>query len=138
MQVDLSGKRALVTGSTRGIGQAIATRLAKDGACTIVNGRTEAAVLASIQEMRRLVPDGIFKAASGDLSDSKAASDVFDKAGDVDILVNNIGIFGDKPPFEVSDEEWMDVFRVNVVTTARAIRHYGPLMRDKGWGRAVN
>jgi NAD(P)-dependent dehydrogenase (short-subunit alcohol dehydrogenase family) len=126
MQVDLSGKRALVTGSTRGIGHAIARRLAKDGACTIINGRTEAAVLSSIEEMQRLVPGGIFEAASGDLSDGDAASDVFDKAGDIDILVNNIGIFGYKPPFEVSDEEWMEVLRVNVVTTARTIRHYGP------------
>ena len=135
MQLDLNGLRALVTGSTSGIGRATANKLAACGAEVIVNGRSPDTVDAVVAELR----DGGGKAAPavGDLSTAEGCQLVIDQAGELDILVNNAAWIDFKPAFEIPDEDWIRSFEVNVLAGVRLTRHYGPRMKDKGWGRIV-
>ena len=137
MQLDLSGLRALVTGSTAGIGRAIAVKLADAGAEVAINGRTEARVQTAIQAIKADRAALHLTAAPGDLSTAAGCAAVIASAGDVDILVNNAGWFEPRPAFEISDEDWTKAFELNVMSAVRLTRHYGPKMRDKGWGRIV-
>ena len=137
MQIDLTGLRALVTGSTSGIGRATAARLAECGAEVVINGRTAERVRAAIQALASADPAGRFTAASGDIATAEGAAQVIAAAGAVDILVNNAAWIGFKPAFEIPDEDWVKSFEVNVLAGVRLTRHYGPKMRDKGWGRIV-
>ncbi|MFF3432255.1 SDR family NAD(P)-dependent oxidoreductase [Streptomyces sp. NPDC002602] len=136
MLIDLSGKTALVTGSTQGIGAAIASGLAQAGARVAVNGRTEKSVDES---MRRMSAErGTLIAAPGDISTDEGAQAVFDAVPRVDVLVNNLGIFGSLPALEIPDDEWRRYFDVNVLTAIRMIRHYLPGMIERSWGRIQN
>lgn len=137
MQVDLTGLRALVTGSTKGIGFAIAEKLAASGAEVAVNGRKSAEVDAAISRIEKAVPKTKLIAASGDIATPEGTDRVTKAAGDVDILVNNAGIFEVKEAFAITDEDWRKVFEVNVLAAVRLTRHYGPRMRSKGFGRIV-
>ena len=137
MQIELSGLRALVTGSTSGIGKATALRLAQSGAEVVVNGRTQERVQAAIDQLKAAAPGASFLAAAGDLATADGAQAVIAAAGPVDILVNNAAWIGFTPAFEITDEDWTKSFEVNVLAGIRLTRHYGPLMRDKGWGRIV-
>lgn len=137
MTFDLSGLRALVTGSTSGIGKATARKLAHCGAEVVVNGRSPERVDAAVAELRRAAPTARFSPAVGDLSTTEGCQLVIDQAGEVDILVNNAAWIGFKPAFEIPDEDWIKSFEVNVLAGVRLTRHYGPIMRDKGWGRIV-
>ena len=136
MRIDLSGKTALVTGSTQGIGRAIAETLADAGAQVAVNGRSPETVAAVVDELhggdRRLV------AAAGDVTTDEGAEAVLAAAGDVDILVNNLGIFGAEPALEISDDEWRRYFDVNVLAAVRLTRRTLPGMQERGWGRVLN
>jgi NAD(P)-dependent dehydrogenase (short-subunit alcohol dehydrogenase family) len=137
MHVDLSGLRALVTGSTKGIGRAVAHKLAACGAEVAVNGRKADDVRAAIVEMRTSLPDARLVAAPGDAGTAAGVADIIRAAGEVDILVNNVGIFEVKDAFDIPDEDWQRLFEVNVLSGVRFTRHYGPRMRDKGFGRIV-
>jgi NAD(P)-dependent dehydrogenase (short-subunit alcohol dehydrogenase family) len=137
MDLDLSGRRALVTGSTAGIGQAIAKELAALGATVAVNGRTQERVAQAIARLERDVPSGRFVAAPGDVSDAAGAGEVTGALPRVDILVNNTGIFEPKPFFEIPDEDWRRFFEVNVLSGVRLARHYAPGMVERRWGRIV-
>jgi len=137
-QVDLSGLRALVTGSTKGIGRAIACRLANFGAEVAVNGRTGEATDSTIAALLVENPALALRAAPGDLANEAGASAVFAAAGPVDILVNNVGVYRSVNPFEITDTEWEEVFQVNLMTAVRAMRHFGPTMAAKSFGRIVN
>ncbi|RAI44031.1 SDR family NAD(P)-dependent oxidoreductase [Rhodoplanes roseus] len=137
MQVDLSGLRALVTGSTKGIGRAIAEKLAANGAAVAINGRKESDVAAAIAAIRKAVPAAELIAAPGDAGTRAGIETIIQAAGDVDILVNNVGIFEIKDAFEIPDEDWQRMFEINVLSGVRFTRHYGPRMRDKGFGRVV-
>ncbi|HZE38236.1 MAG TPA: SDR family oxidoreductase [Stackebrandtia sp.] len=135
MRIDLSGRTALVTGSTQGIGLAIATGLAAAGARVGVNGRGAASVNTAIAAIRAQVPGAEPLPAVGDLSTQDGTNAVVDSLPHVDILVNNLGIFGEKPALDVTDEEWRRYFEVNVLSGVRLTRHYLPRQMDNGWGR---
>ena len=137
MQIDLKGLRALVTGSTSGIGKATARRLAESGAEVVINGRTADRVQATIAEIAASVPSAKLVAASGDISTAEGCGRVIEAAGEIDILVNNAAWIGFKPAFEIPDEDWTKIYEVNVLAGVRLTRHYGPIMKDKGWGRIV-
>ncbi|GGZ45838.1 SDR family NAD(P)-dependent oxidoreductase [Streptomyces subrutilus] len=136
MLIDLSGKTALVTGSTQGIGAAIAAGLAAAGARVAVNGRSLESVEAAVE---RLGADGgEFFAAVGDIATDEGAGAVFGAVPDVDVLVNSLGIFGARPALEIEDAEWRRYFETNVLSAVRMIRHYLPGMVDRSWGRIQN
>jgi NAD(P)-dependent dehydrogenase (short-subunit alcohol dehydrogenase family) len=137
MQVDLSGLRALVTGSTKGIGRAIAQKLAANGAEVAVNGRKAPDVTAAIATIRKVVPTAKLVAAPGDAATAPGVAAIIAAAGEVDILVNNVGIFEIKDAFEIPDADWTRMFETNVLSGVRFTRHYGPRMRAKGFGRIV-
>ena len=138
MDLDLSGKTALVTGSTTGIGHATAVGLSRMGASVIVNGRTEAAVGEAIERIRREVPAAKTQAAAVDLSTAAGCASLVQRFPSVDILVNNLGIYEPKPFFETPDQDWQKMFDVNVMSGVRLTRHYLKLMLEqKDWGRVV-
>jgi NAD(P)-dependent dehydrogenase (short-subunit alcohol dehydrogenase family) len=137
MDLQLTGRHALVTGSTAGIGFAIAKALAREGARVIVTGRTEMAVTQAVAAIRAagpaIPPDGFF----GDLSQPEIAASIVQRFPDVEILINNLGIFEAKAFDDIADEEWMRFFRVNVLSGARLARLYLPAMRKANWGRII-
>ncbi|MYV98029.1 SDR family oxidoreductase [Streptomyces sp. SID3343] len=138
MRIDLTGKTALVTGSTQGIGAAIATGLGRAGARVAVNGRSRESVDAALERLRGEVADAEFVAAPGDIATDAGTRQVLDAVPDVDVLVNNLGIFGARPALEIDDDEWRRYFEVNVLTAVRMTRGYLPRMREGGWGRVLN
>jgi NAD(P)-dependent dehydrogenase (short-subunit alcohol dehydrogenase family) len=129
MRLDLGGRTALVTGSTQGIGLAIATGLAAAGARVAINGRDRDKVLAA------LPPGDGHIAAPADLTTDEGLAALLEVLPEVDILVNNLGIFGAQPALEITDAEWRRYFEVNVLTGVRLTRAYLPGMRERGWGR---
>jgi NAD(P)-dependent dehydrogenase (short-subunit alcohol dehydrogenase family) len=132
VNIDLTGKTALVTGSTQGIGLAIAEGLANSGARVVVNGRTAERVEEAVATVR-----GDVIGVAADVSTAAGAAELVRQLRDVDILVNNLGIFGATPAREITDEQWRTYFEVNVLAAARLIRMYLPGMAERGWGRAI-
>ena len=137
MKIDLTGRTAVVTGSTAGIGRAIAEGLARAGAAVVINGRGQERVDLALRELRELFPKGEFTGVSADLATSEGAADLFARAPDADILVNNVGTGRAKSFFDIADSEWTDLFELNVMSGIRASRHYVPNMTKRGWGRVV-
>ncbi|NEU13315.1 SDR family NAD(P)-dependent oxidoreductase [Methylobacterium sp. BTF04] len=137
MDIDLTGRRALVTGSTGGIGYAIAKALAALGATVAINGRTQERVRDAITKLKGETSTGAFIAAPGDVAHAAGAERVRTGLPDVDILVNNAGIFEPKPFFEIPDEDWQRFFETNVMSGVRLSRIYTPGMVERGWGRVV-
>jgi NAD(P)-dependent dehydrogenase (short-subunit alcohol dehydrogenase family) len=137
MDLGLRGKRALVTGSTAGIGFATAQSLAREGAQVIINGRTPARVDAALAQLRTAVPGAQVSGTAADLSTARGCRQVIEAHADVDVLVNNMGIFEPKPFEEIPDEDWLRFFESNVMSGIRLSRHYLPGMRTRDWGRIV-
>jgi len=137
MNLLLKEKLALVSGSTAGIGLAIAEGLARESATVIVNGRSEPRVANAIEMIRQKYPGSQVEGFAGDLSTVEGFDLLKNEYPDVDILVNNLGIFNPQPFEEISDEEWRRFFEVNVLSGVRLSRYYLPRMKDKGWGRIV-
>src|ERR1017187_6471503 len=137
MDLNLKGRRALVTGSTGGIGHATALELARLGASVAVNGRTKQRVDEAIARLKGEVAGAELIAAPGDLASAEGAAALIGAVPDADILVNNAGIFEPKAFFDIPDEDWLRFFAVNVLSGIRLARHYTPRMVAKGWGRGV-
>lgn len=137
MLIDLSGKTAIVTGSTAGIGLAIAHGLAHAGASVVVNGRTDARVQTAVEALRSAFPDVNIRGVAADLSTAEGCEKLLNAEPHTDILVNNLGIFEAVDFFEIPDEDWQKFFDVNVLSGVRVSRAYAPGMIENGWGRIV-
>jgi len=136
MDLQLTGKKALVTGSTAGIGLAIATALAREGADVVVNGRTEARVADAVTKVRTEAKGSVSGVAAD--AGTRAGTDLLvAHHPDVDILVNSLGIFEPKPFAEIPDEDWQRFFEVNLLSGVRLSRAYLPGMLKRNWGRIV-
>ena len=133
----LEDKTALVSGSSKGIGFAIAAQLAAEGARVIVNGRSDTAVASALAEIGRAVPGANAQGFVGDLSRAEVVSALLARFPSVDILVNNLGIFEPKPFEEIPDEDWLRFFEVNVLSGVRLSRAYVGGMKQRQWGRIV-
>ena len=139
MDLQLRGKRALITGSTAGIGFAAAAGLVREGASIIVNGRSAERVSAAVERLRSTAGTGTADVlgVAADLSTADGAAGLVRQVPDVDILVNNLGIFEPKPFEEISDADWLRFFETNVMSGVRLTRHYLPGMKRRDWGRIV-
>ena len=137
MNLQLTDKTALVSGSTKGIGFAIAIGLAREGARVIVNGRTEKAVEDARQQIARAVQGAKIEGFAGDLATAAATDTLLQRFPAVDILVNNLGIFEPKAFQDIPDEDWRRFFEVNVLSGVRLSRAYLPGMKERNWGRIV-
>ena len=138
MRIDVSGKTALVTGSTQGIGAAIAEGLARAGAVVGVNGRSEETVGRAIADLEERVTEARFIPVISDLTTDSGLAAALAALPRVDILVNNLGIFGAQDALDIDDAEWRRYFEVNVLTAVRLIRAYLPGMTESGWGRVLD
>jgi NAD(P)-dependent dehydrogenase (short-subunit alcohol dehydrogenase family) len=136
MIIDLTGKRAIVTGSTAGIGFAIAKGLAGSGAEVVINGRTAKRVDDAVAELKK-TSKGKISGIAADLATSDGAAAFIKQAGDADIVVNNLGIFEPRAFDAITDDDWRRFFEINVMSGIRMSRHYLPRMVKKNWGRIV-
>src|ERR1700761_1541919 len=137
MNLEIENKLALVSGASKGIGLAIATSLAREGARVIINGRSEKSVAEAVAKIRAAAPAAKLESFPGDLSTATVAEALAKRFPDVEILVNNLGIFEPKPFEQIPDDDWRRFFEVNVLSGARLSRMYLPGMKDRGWGRIV-
>jgi NAD(P)-dependent dehydrogenase (short-subunit alcohol dehydrogenase family) len=137
MNLGLKSKTALVSGSTAGIGLAIAATLAAEGAKVIINGRTKARVDAALDQLRTRVKDAEFHGVAADLGVVGGLELIAGQIPRVDILVNNLGIFEAKTFFNIPDDDWKRLFEVNVLSGVRLTRHYLPGMLERKWGRVI-
>jgi NAD(P)-dependent dehydrogenase (short-subunit alcohol dehydrogenase family) len=137
MDFGLKGKRAVVSGSTAGIGFAIAAALAAEGAQVVLNGRTEARVTAALQSIRQRVKNADVRGVPGDLGTAQGVAGFLQQVPEADILVNNLGIFEPKSFLEIPDSDWLRFFEINVLSGVRLSRQYLPGMLKKNWGRII-
>lgn len=137
MDLQLNGKKALVTGSTVGIGFAIAVELAREGAAVVINGRSQAGVDAALARLKAQVAGARVEGVAADLATVQGCETLFAACPQADVVVNNLGIF-DPSPFEsIPDSEWQRFFETNVMSGVRVSRHYLPAMKAANWGRIV-
>jgi NAD(P)-dependent dehydrogenase (short-subunit alcohol dehydrogenase family) len=143
MNIELKGRKAIVTGSTAGIGRATAEGLARAGASVVINGRGEARIDEAARQMRQAFPGSDISGIAADLATSEGAETLIAQAPDADILVNNVGTAhirdysGVEDIAKIPDEDWLGLFQLNVMSGVRMSRHYLPRMVAKGWGRVV-
>lgn len=137
MHIRLDHKRALITGSTRGIGFAIAKGLAQAGAAVVLNGRSGKNVDAAVQALAAQVADADVTGVAADLATAEGVAALTRQVPATDILVNNLGIFEPKPFFDIGDDDWSRFFATNVLSGARLARTYLPGMLAADWGRVI-
>ncbi|MRG44278.1 SDR family NAD(P)-dependent oxidoreductase [Chitinophaga sp. SYP-B3965] len=137
MDLQLKGKTAFISGSTQGIGFAIALQLLKEGASVVINGRTEERVQEAVEKLKQQVPGATVSGVAADFSKVADVNKLIEKVPVVDILVNNAGIFEPRPFEEITDEEWLRFFEVNVLSGVRLSRHYFQPMLKQNWGRII-
>jgi NAD(P)-dependent dehydrogenase (short-subunit alcohol dehydrogenase family) len=137
MDLGFKGKLAIVSGSTAGIGFAIARTLAREGARIVINGRTEKRVLAAQESIRKEFRGAEVQGVAADLGTTKGMEDFIAQVPAADILVNNLGIFEPKPFLEIADADWLRFYEVNVLSGVRLTRQYLPEMLCKKWGRVI-
>ena len=137
MNLQLNNKTALVTGSTDGIGFAIAKGLLKEGTKVYINGRTQNKIDKAIEKLKSEIPDAKVEGITADFSKVEEVNELIKKLPEVDILVNNVGIYGDQPFETTDDNAWFHNFEVNVMSGVRLSRHYAQTMKAKNWGRII-
>jgi NAD(P)-dependent dehydrogenase (short-subunit alcohol dehydrogenase family) len=137
MKIDLTGKLAIVSGSTAGIGLGISKALAESGATVVVIGRDTTKVEQALASIRQSVPDAQLRGLTADLGTAEGAEQLFAAEPRADILVNNLGIFNEVDFFDAPDSEWTRFYEVNVISGVRLARHYVPDMVKQGWGRVI-
>ena len=137
MDLGLKGKRVLVTGSTAGIGLATARALAAEGAVVTVNGRTQTRVDSAVATLKGELPDAVVSGIAADLSHAEGCEALIRRLPEIDVLVNNLGIFEPKPFEQIADADWLRFFETNVLSGVRLSRHYVAGMRQRNWGRIV-
>lgn len=137
MNIRLAGKKAIVSGSTSGMGYAIAKGLAKAGASVIINGHNEDRLVAAIEQLKQEVPEADVRGVAADVGDVAAINRLLATAPEADILVSNAGPTESKPFFEIPDEDWERFFQVYLMAAVRLSRHYVPGMIKRGWGRVL-
>ncbi|MDQ0669008.1 SDR family NAD(P)-dependent oxidoreductase [Pseudomonas sp. W2I6] len=137
MKIDISGKVAIVSGSTAGIGLGISQALAQSGATVVVVGRESGKVDEALATIRQAVPGADLRGLVADLGTAEGAEKLFAAEPRADILVNNLGIFNDVDFFDAPDSEWTRFYEVNVISGVRLSRHYTPGMVEQGWGRVI-
>ncbi|HWK91354.1 MAG TPA: SDR family oxidoreductase [Luteimicrobium sp.] len=137
MDLGLAGKKAFVSGSTQGIGSAIAEALLREGAAVVVNGRSEQRVRDAVEALRAAVPGGVVSGVAADFEDAGQVDRLLAALDDVDVLVNNVGVFEVKAFEDLTDEDWQRYFEVNVMSGVRLSRHVLGRMLARGWGRIL-
>src|SRR6266576_2393224 len=137
MDLQLENKLVLVTGSTAGIGFAIAKALAAEGARVIINGRSEKRVTQAVANIRADAPSAKLESLALDLSKADAATEATRRFPDVDILVNNLGVYEPKPFEQITDADWSAIIETNFLSGVRLSRHYLPRMKTANWGRII-
>jgi NAD(P)-dependent dehydrogenase (short-subunit alcohol dehydrogenase family) len=137
MIIDLTGKRAIVTGSTAGIGFAIAAGLAESRAAVVINGRTRERVEGALASLTKRFPQAKIEGIAADLAKADGVASFIARTGEADILVNNLGIFEPKAFAEITDDDWQRFFEANVMSGVRLSRHVLPAMLRRNWGRIV-
>jgi NAD(P)-dependent dehydrogenase (short-subunit alcohol dehydrogenase family) len=137
MDLKLQGKSALVSGSTAGIGFAIAQALAAEGASTIINGRSQARVTEAIAKIQQSHPAAKVCGIVADLATKEGVEKLFSELPQIDILINSLGIYEPKTFFEITDTDWLNIFEINVLSGVRLSRQYLPKMLEQNWGRII-
>src|SRR5438128_5386327 len=137
MDLQLADKTAVVTGSTAGIGLAIARALAREGAAVVVNGRTEPRVRVATEDVRRAAPRARVSGVAADLGTAAGVAALIAGVPATAILVNNLGVYAAKPFPDITDAEWLAIFETNVLSGVRLARHYLPAMLTRDWGRVI-
>lgn len=137
MDLQLKNKTAFVSGSTQGIGFAIAQSLLAEGATVIINGRSHQRVDAAVAELKKLTPASRVSGVPADFSKAEDVKQLIVQLPDIDILVNNAGIFEPKSFVDITDEDWLRFYEVNVLSGVRLSRHFFPKMIAKNWGRII-
>jgi NAD(P)-dependent dehydrogenase (short-subunit alcohol dehydrogenase family) len=137
MDLGLRAKKAVISGSSAGIGFAIAAALAAEGASVVVNGRTEERVKAAVEKMRAVNGAADVRGVAADLGTAVGVDAFVKQVPDADILINNLGIFEPKPFTQISDADWLRFFEVNVLSGVRLARAYLPAMLKRNWGRII-
>jgi len=137
MDLKLKGKTVFISGSTAGIGFCTAQIFLKEGATVYVNGRTKSTVNQVVEQLKTISPDANVKGIAADFSDKEAVQSLIEQLPEIDILINNVGIYSSQSFFETTDEDWQGQYEVNVMSGVRLARHFLPKMLDKNWGRIL-
>ena len=137
MDLKLKNKKAFISGSTKGIGFATAKTLAKEGAEVIINGRSQESVDKAVEKLKNEVSEAKVEGIACDFSKKEEIKALIEQIGELDILINNVGIFGPKDFLDIPDEEWLEFYEVNVMSGVRLSRAFLPGMLDRDWGRII-
>lgn len=137
MDLKLTNKIALVTGSTKGIGFATAKKLCEEGACVIINGRNQTNVDNALNKIKDEVRNANIKGIVANLSTKEGCDKLINEIPQVDILINNLGIFEPKEFLQITDDEWFEMFNTNVMSGVRLSRHYFTYLQKQNWGRII-